>query len=144
MAEIVCKRRDASMIYDFFQQFLQGITHPRLSGILALVDIVIGQSFPLCNFFVQQTIFFCRNETFSFGPVWSAVNGLIRYSTDKMKPRLYHKIEPSTEKEQPTLLSVVIPITGFVCGLMLRDKFQNACENFAKSVFNSMSKVRTV
>jgi hypothetical protein len=135
-------RYDAVMIYNFFVKFLSGITTPKLPGILALVDFVIGQTFPISNFFVQQTIFYCRNETFSSGPVWSAVNNAVTCASDKFKPESIRQTEENLTKANvyPSLITIAVPIAGFVCGLVLRDKFQNMCELFVKGVFTRVKR----
>lgn len=133
---------DAVLIYDFLLKFLSGITTPKLPGILALVDFIIGQTFPITNFFVQQTIFYCRNETFSSGPIWSAIKESINFASDKFKPESIRRIEENQSKHNtyPPLITIVIPVAGFVCGLALRDKFQNMCEVFVKSVFTGVKR----
>lgn len=138
---------DVIMFYDFFHKFLYGITTPKLPGILALVDFVIGQEFPVSNFFVQQSVYYCRNETFSSGPVWSVINCFTNFALSEMKPPSIRNAEEIVEKQKrngtsfPSLLPLVVPLVGYVCGLLLRDKFQGACEQFAKHIVRVVRRV---
>lgn len=132
---------EAHLIMRFVESFIDGVTRPRLPGVLALVDFIIGQEAPILNFFVQQTIFYTRNECFSTGPIWSLLNLAAITPIKHFRSKRYQQIEEQIQRSSfyTQMMAIAVPSTGVICGVLMKDRFQIACERAICSIFARFS-----